>query len=192
MIGAASTLTEVAYTVCAALDRAGFIAVLTGGSAATFYAPEAYLSDDLDFVLALRGANGESALRQIGYERRGDFYIHPSSRFLLEFPPGPLAIGDDLINTWSTFRRRRQILHVLTATDSCRDRLASFLFWNDFRGLEQALLVYRAQRTKVDLGSIRAWCARERQLDKFELFEHRLRAGPRRKTPARRRRRKGQ
>lgn len=190
MIDASSTLTEVAYAVCTALDRAGFTAVLTGGSAATFYAPEAYLSDDLDFVLALRGTNGESALRQLGYERRGDFYVHPSSRFLLEFPPGPLAIGDDLVHTWSTFRRRGEILHVLTPTDSCRDRLASFLFWNDFRGLEQALHVYRAQRKKVDLESIRAWCTRERQPDKFELFEQRARVRPRRRTSARSRRRR--
>jgi len=176
VIAASSTLTEVAYEVCTALGRAGFTAVLTGGSAATFYAPEAYLSDDLDFVLALRGTNGESALRQLGYERRGDFYLHASSRFLLEFPPGPLAVGDELVRTWSTHRHRGKVLHVLTPTDSCRDRLASFLFWNDFRGLEQALHVYRAQRRKVDLGSINAWCTRERQPDKFELFEHRLRA----------------
>jgi len=184
VIAASSTLTEVAYTVCTALDGAGFTAVLTGGSAATFHAPEAYLSDDLDFVLALRGTNGASALKQLGYQRRGDFYLHASSRFLLEFPPGPLAIGNDLVRTWSTYRRRGEILHVLTPTDSCRDRLASFLFWNDFRGLEQALHVYRAQRRKVDLGSIKAWCARERQPEKFELFEHRLR----RKTSARFRR----
>jgi hypothetical protein len=190
VIGASSTLTEVAYAVCTALDHARFTAVLTGGSAATFYAPEAYLSDDLDFVLALRGTNGESVLKQLGYERRGDFYVHPSSRFSLEFPPGPLAIGDDLIRTWSTFRRRGEVLHVLTPTDSCRDRLASFLFWNDFRGLEQALYVYRAQRRKVDLESIRAWCTRERQPEKFELFEHRARAKPSSKSSARPRRRR--
>jgi hypothetical protein len=188
VIGASSTLTEVAYTVCTALGSAGFTAVLTGGSAATFYAPQAYLSDDLDFVLALRGTNGEATLRQLGYERSGDFYVHPSSRFLLEFPPGPLAIGDDLVRTWSTFRQRGEILHVLTPTDSCRDRLASF--WNDFRGLEQALHVYRAQRKKVDLESVRVWCTRERQPDKFELFEQRLKARPRRKPSARSRRRR--
>lgn len=39
MITASSTLTDVAFAVCTALADKGFIAVLTAGSAATFYAP---------------------------------------------------------------------------------------------------------------------------------------------------------
>ena len=66
---ATSTLTDVAFVVCTALAERGFIAVLTGGSAATFHAPDAYVSRDLDFVLTLRGRLGEEALREVGYER---------------------------------------------------------------------------------------------------------------------------
>lgn len=49
-ISANTPLFEVAMAVCSALDRAGITAVLTGGSAATYYAPEAYQSSDIDFV----------------------------------------------------------------------------------------------------------------------------------------------
>lgn len=42
MISASSTLTDVAFAVCTALAEKGFVAVLTGGSAATYYAPEAH------------------------------------------------------------------------------------------------------------------------------------------------------
>lgn len=162
---------------------------MTGGSAATFYAPRAYLSEDIDFVITLRGAGGEDALRNVGYQRKGDYYVHPSSRFSLEFPPGPLAIGDDLVDSWKTFRRKGQLLHVLSPSDSCRDRLASFLFWNDFRGLQQALDVYMAQRKKIDLDLIRRWCLREHQGDKFQLFKERLKMFT--STNAVRRQRKG-
>jgi hypothetical protein len=55
-LDAESTLTDVAFIVCTALERAGEPAVLCGGSAATFYAPEKYESRDLDFVLHLRDA----------------------------------------------------------------------------------------------------------------------------------------
>ena len=41
VINASSTLVEVAFEVCTALDASGYTAVLTGGSAATFYAPAA-------------------------------------------------------------------------------------------------------------------------------------------------------
>jgi hypothetical protein len=174
VIGPTSTLTDVAFAVCTALERAGYCAVLTGGSAATYYAPEAYQSGDLDFILTIQGAGGESALAALGFERKADFYRHPSSHFLLEFPKGPLAVGDDLITRWSTVRRDGEVLHVLSPTDSCRDRLASFLFWNDFSGLEQAIAVFRARSAEVDLGSIEGWCQRERQPQKFALFQSRL------------------
>lgn len=49
-INATTPLAEVATAVCSALDRTGITAVLTGGSAATYYAPEAYQSSDIDFV----------------------------------------------------------------------------------------------------------------------------------------------
>ena len=176
MITASSSLADVAFGVCSALARQGFVAVLTGGSAATYYAPEAYQSHDLDFVLTLRGADGERVLEALGYERRGDFYVHDVSPFPLEFPPGPLAIGKDLVTTWSTIERGDEVLHVLTPTDSCRDRLASYLFWNDLSGLEQARAVHLARPEEVDLRTLSDWCAREGHAQKFELYEARWRA----------------
>lgn len=173
MIDASSTLVEVAFQVCSALHERGIVAVLTGGSAATFYAPDAYQSRDLDFVIMARGAHGSEALEGLGFRLKSDFYVHVRSRFTLDFPPGPLAVGDDTVTAWSTVRRKRETLHVLSPTDSCRDRLASFLFWNDFSGLEQALAVQQAHPRTVDLALIRAWCRREGQSQKFGLFEAR-------------------
>lgn len=43
-----------------ALTEAGVTAVLTGGSAATFYAPHAYQSGDLDFVVTMPDDEGKS------------------------------------------------------------------------------------------------------------------------------------
>jgi hypothetical protein len=164
----------VAFAVCTALSRAGYTTVLTGGSAATYYAPAAYQSKDLDFVITLQGKAGEDALASLGFKRKGDFYEHAKSPFPLEFPPGPLGIGEDLVTTWSTIKRKREVLHVLTPTDCCRDRLASYLFWNDFSGLEQALAVHRAQPQQVDLKAVKAWCRREGHAQKYELFSSRL------------------
>ena len=174
MIGPTSSLTDIAFAVCTALARQGFQAVLTGGSAATYYAPEAYQSGDLDFEITLRGTGGEAALAALGFSRKGDFYRHPRSHFLLEFPNGPLAVGDDLIKVWSTGHRDEEVLHVLSPTDSCRDRLASFLFWNDFSGLEQAIGVFHARTNEVDLNVIKDWCRREGHSQKFGLFATRI------------------
>jgi hypothetical protein len=107
VIGPTSTLTDVAFAVCTALDRNGFHAVLTGGSAATYYAPDAYQSGDLDFVLTLRGTEGEAALISLGFFRKGDFYRHPHTHFLLEFPPCPSASREPRCETSAPPTRSR-------------------------------------------------------------------------------------
>ena len=45
------TFGDIAFEVCSAFHRANISAVLVGGGAAAFYAPEAYETSDLDFVL---------------------------------------------------------------------------------------------------------------------------------------------
>ena len=174
VIGPNASLGDVALEVCTALHEAGTTAVLSGGSAATWYAPDAYQSFDLDFIITLHGPGGGEVLRALGFVESGQIYRHPATHFTLDFPKGPLAVGEDTLSEWRTERRGDQLLHVLTPTDACRDRLASFLFWNDFSGLEQALAVANARRREVELPLIEDWCRRERHSPKFELFKARL------------------
>lgn len=101
------------------------------------------------------------ALETLGYRREGHDYVHVESSFQLEFPPGPLAIGDDLVTAWVTLHDGDRLLHLLSPTDSCRDRLAAFYHFNDRSALEQALSVYTANAGRIDLGTIEAWSARE-------------------------------
>ncbi|HVS12252.1 MAG TPA: hypothetical protein VMS76_20495 [Planctomycetota bacterium] len=166
-------LHDVAFEVCTALDRVGTRAVLTGGSAATFYAPSAVQSQDLDFVLTLGGTGGEPlrALEDLGYTRAGQHYTHAVNPYFLEFPQGPLAIGDELIETWDTPHEGDRLLHVLLPTDSCRDRLMWFYLEKDRGALEQALAVYAAQAGRIDLARIRRWSRKEGATEGFQEFE---------------------
>ena len=172
MIAASTSLREVAFIVCTALHRAGVTAVLTGGSAATVYAPDAYQSRDIDFVVEFRseGADAASVLAALGYRLVGDHYEHKENPFDVEFPKGPLAVGGDLIREWETLREGELLLHILKPTDCCRDRLAGFLFWNDRGSLDQAVAVARAQREVLDIEVIRSWCASEGHAGKFAEF----------------------
>ena len=177
-ISADSSLRAVAFIVCTALDRAGLTAVLTGGGAATVYAPSAYQSRDLDFVLQFRGSTSEGprALSLLGYRLSGNVYVHEESELTLDFPPGPLMVGGDVLGRWDTLREDELLLHIIDPTDSCRDRLAGFVFWNDRGSLHQALAVASSERTRVDLERIRDWCRREGKKEGFHEFERRLRA----------------
>ena len=175
-ITAKSSLREVAFRVCTALDRAGTTAVLSGGGAATLYAPRAIQSYDLDFILELRAGQGSSAraIEELGFTSRGQHYEHAASRFLLEFPPGPLAIGGDRIERWDTLRKRGMLLHVISPTDSCRDRLASYFHFRDASALEQALSVYAAAKSRIDMDLIRRWSRREGHMEQFQEFRRRV------------------
>jgi hypothetical protein len=167
-IDAKSSLTDVCFEVCTALDLVGVTAVLTGGSAATVYAPAAYQSRDADFIITFRGAGGAEVLTRLGYSEHGGTYEHAENQYTLEFLRGPLAIGDDLVIAWDTMRREDQILHILTRTDCVRDRLMWFYTDNDRSALSAAIGV--AQSGAIDRRAIREWSAREGFDNQCEQF----------------------
>lgn len=167
-IDAQSSLTDVCFEVCTALGRGGITAVLTGGSAATVYAPAVYQSRDADFVITMNAAGGATILEQLGYVGRGGTYAHAENQYTLEFPRGPLAIGDDLIRTWDTLRKGDRVLHILSRTDCVRDRLMWFYVQNDRSALAAAIGV--AGSGAIDADLVRSWSAREgfqRECDYF-------------------------
>lgn len=117
-------LRTVAFKVCTALDGVGLTAVLTGGSAATVYAPAAYQSRNLDFVIEFVDAphaDHAKALTSLGYREHEGQYVHRENPLTLEFPPGPLSVGKELITKWDTLREGERLLHILRPIDCCRD-----------------------------------------------------------------------
>ncbi len=93
---------------------------------------------------------------------------HPKTRVFLEFPRGPLSICRDLnIQPIQVQVGHRQIT-ALSPTDSCRDRLAAFYFWNDRQSLDVAIQI--ALRNRVDLSVIRRWSRDESMEDRYDEF----------------------
>lgn len=174
MIGPRTSLRRTAVLVGDALRKHGIAAVLTGGACAHVYAGPRITSSDVDFVLMsdTRRSNIDEALATLGFHRRPDRYVHPECRWFVEFPPGPLAIGADTGIRPVTFRLGRFATLALSATDSCRDRLAAFYHWDDRQSLEAAVEI--ARRHEVELARIRAWSAGEEAADKFREFERRI------------------
>lgn len=165
-----STLEEVAGVVAGALDRHGIRAVLTGGACASLHSGGAVQSYDLDFILqsATPKRQLSKAMMSIGFARTGRHYKHPSTRFLVEFPPGPLGIGRDIMVRPTSYKIGSISLRILSPTDSCRDRLAAFYHWKDRQSLRAAVLI--ATRKRVNMTLIRKWSADEDAPDAFEEF----------------------
>ncbi|MGH9367153.1 MAG: hypothetical protein ACRD3M_05715 [Thermoanaerobaculia bacterium] len=174
-----------------ALEEARIRAVLSGGACAAIHTAGLYQSVDLDFIVHgdVSRDRLDAAMVTLRFERRGDRYLHPSCRFYVEFPPGPLAIGSDYEIRPELVRAGRFQVRTLSATDSCRDRLAAYLHWGDSQSLETAVLI--GIRNDVDLKSIRAWAEKEGRLDRFEEFRARLEIARRRQSARSRRKRTG-
>lgn len=181
MITRASTLEDICYAVSRALDAGGITAVLTGGSAAAVYAPHAYTSLDADFVVDDDYDLTEiaRALAPLGFSRPGDkgrIFGHPSTRYTVDFPKGPLSVGGEYVTETATIQRGDCHLRILTRTDCIRDRLAHFYFWNDYTALTAAVDVAAQQPEDVDWTVLRGWTKREgdKYAQKFQEFERRL------------------
>ncbi|OLC12525.1 MAG: hypothetical protein AUH29_16175 [Candidatus Rokubacteria bacterium 13_1_40CM_69_27] len=176
-----STLGTVVAVVSAALRRHRVPAVLTGGACASLYTDGRYMSADMDFILIgpATQAGLDAALGSIGFGRRGDRYVHARTRFYVEFPRGPIAIGGDYRVAPVERRTRFGRFLLLSPTDACRDRLAAFYHWNDRQSLEVAVAIARRHRLRMD--GIRRWSVAERSADRFAEFLQELRrAGTRR------------
>lgn len=175
-IGPHTPIREVAFIVGDAIHRAKIDAVLTGGGAATVYAPEAYQSRDLDFVLGFWAESGEAqghCLLELGFIQDGGGYRHASSPFTVEFLRGPLKIGDETLTDWNTLEEGGRVLNIITPTDCVRDRLSWFLFYRrvDRSALEAALGV--ARNYPIDLDAIERWAVAEGAADRFKTFRRR-------------------
>lgn len=179
-----SSLSAVAIAVGDALRRHGIRAVLTGGACASLYTRGRYQSLDVDFIVSGRVTQAalDAAMASIGFRRRHDRYVHPRLRFYVEFPRGPLAVGADyrLRPVERTGGRARTL--ALSATDSCRDRLAAFYHWGDRQSLTVAVAIARGN--PVHLTAIRRWSLSEGAAHLFGEFLAEL-------TRARRRARSG-
>ena len=169
-LNARSSLPEVVACVATALADAKIRAVLTGGACATLYSRGEYQSSDLDFILQSAVTTGQldAVMESIGFFREGNSYRHPRNLFFVEFPAGPLGIGDEINIRPVVYRVGGVDIRALSATDSCRDRLAAFYHWNDRQSLMTAVQI--AKHSKVNLKTVRAWSKREEASDRYSEF----------------------
>lgn len=183
-ITADTSAEELAGLVCQTLRDAGVTVTLTGGACVAIWSSGKYVSSDLDFIeegLVPR-RKVQTALATLGFKPDGRHFVHPRTKFFVEFPPGPLMIGNQRIEKASKRDTPAGTLRLLSPTDCVKDRLAAYFHWNDRQAFEQALLVAIDQR--IDLPDIRRWSRGEDNQEKFDHFATELRQ---RKRQAKRR-----
>jgi hypothetical protein len=166
---------ELAGLLCQTLKHAGITVTLTGGACVAIWSHGKYISRDLDFIEegSVPRKKVRDAMKELGFKEMGRHFEHPATRYFVEFPPGPLMVGEQRVEHVTKRMTPAGALRLLTPTDCVKDRLAAFFHWNDRQSLEQALMV--AQTQDVDLKDIRRWSRTEGNDAKFGIFQKRLR-----------------
>ncbi|MEN0057716.1 MAG: nucleotidyltransferase [Bdellovibrio sp.] len=78
------------------LEKHGISCVLVGGACVSIYTEERHASRDLDFISPYSHEAIAKALSEIGFEREGRYFHHSNSELYVEFPSGPVAIGEQI------------------------------------------------------------------------------------------------
>jgi len=175
-------MSEIDFSSISARDLAGLIGshlasegidvTLVGGTCVSIYSDNLYQSDDLDFVDRSYAPSKhlKAAMAQLGFKPIGRYYDHGNCSFLVEFPPGPLPVGDQPIRQWVTLTTPLGTFSLITAEDCIKDRLAAFFHWGDRQALQQALWVAKDPQGEYDLAAIKAWSEDEGESTKRDEF----------------------
>jgi hypothetical protein len=156
------------------LSKNGVRVVLSGGAAVTYYTEAKYISKDLDMINVggVKRSILRSLMKEIGFKEESRYYYHPENRFIVEFPEGPLSVGDEPIVQINTVNFETGTLNIISVNDCLKDRLAAFFHWGDRQCLSQAIMI--VQSNKIELDEINRWSKAEGMLDKFQIFEKEL------------------
>ncbi len=162
------------------LEGEGIRSVLVGGAVVAIYSEGLYRSGDLDLIPDDFGRTRLiEALAKIGFApSKSRYFKHPECHHLfLEFPRGPVEIGDEFPIIPAEMEWNGRTLRLLSPTDSVKDRLAGYIHWKSRANFDQAVLLCRRQRGNVDLDLVREWCVREGNLAVFDELVARLDEG---------------
>jgi hypothetical protein len=153
------------------LEGAGIQSVLVGGAVVAIYTEGLYRSGDLDLIPDDMARDRlEETLAEIGFHpSRSRYFKHPECEHLfLEFPRGPVEIGEQFPVIPAEIQVSGRTLRLLSPTDSVKDRLAGYIHWKSRANFEQALLICQRQECRVNLDDVRKWCVREGGLAAYE------------------------
>jgi hypothetical protein len=165
------TQSELGAFIQTHLRESGIDVVLSGGAAVGIHSVGEYVSQDLDMVNCYfkKRSAIRKCMEELGFIEKARYFTHPDTEYLVEFPPGPLTVGDESVKQVDEIQFSTGVLRVISPTDCVKDRLAAYYHWGDRQGLTQAILV--ARRNEIDINELERWSAVEGKQYMFEQIK---------------------
>jgi len=154
-------IVQLAAIVAEHLQQRGVEVVLVGGLAVEIYAENLYLTKDIDMVNTnyLKPSQLHKVMGELGFRKQGRVYVHDTTDITVEFPPGPLAVGHNLIKSTTQIQVAHGVIPILHVMDVVKDRIAAFIHWHDRQSLVQAMGIMLKHRIKPV--ALKAFCISE-------------------------------
>lgn len=143
----------------------GTDAILVGGSLVELLTEGQYVTGDLDLI-GDADAIG-NLLETAGFEQSGRHFLHEELGLAVEV----VAPALDPSQTSERIRKGDHVLHVLSIEDLVVDRLCAAKFWDSPTDHEQARLVYRTHRERIDHERLRKRAGEEDVRDLLDDLE---------------------
>lgn len=163
------------------LEGAGFPSVLVGGAVVAIYSQGIYTSGDLDIIPDdFKRDRIPETLGKTGFiQSKSRHFKHPDcDHLIVAFPHGPVEVGDEYPITPAELTVEGRTIRLLSPTDCVKDRLAAFIHWGSRDCFDQAVLVSRAQKDRVNFPDVASWCRREGKPDAFDQLISKLENSP--------------
>ncbi|OVE74800.1 hypothetical protein BVX97_06310 [bacterium E08(2017)] len=168
------TRLELACYISTAFQKEDINVVLSGGSCVSIYSHNQYVSMDLDFVNAAftKRDKIKSVMQSLGFQEKERYFQNDDTDFLVEFPPGPLGVGEEPVQQIDEIITETGALRIISPTDCVKDRLTWYYHDNDNECLRQAVLV--ARNNEIDIKEVKRWSKGEGKLDDFNKIRKQL------------------
>lgn len=138
------TLEETAAYICEKLKEKHIDVVLSGGSCMEIYTNSNFSSYDIDFIPnpSVTSKQIEKTMLELGFEKTNSrYYKYENNPNYIEFPTGPVSLGNDLTKEFSELKTHVGTLTLLTPTDCIKDRLCALVYHGGAECFNQAVAV---------------------------------------------------
>ncbi len=156
------TLEETASYICTKLKENGIDVVLSGGSCMEIYTHKNFSSYDIDFIAnpSYTSKKIESTMLSMGFKKvDGRYYKYEHNPNYIEFPTGPVSLGNEFPKKFDELKTLVGILVLLTPTDCIKDRLCAYIYHGGQECFQQAIAV--AHLNFIDFDNLKNWASNE-------------------------------
>jgi len=156
------TLEDTAAYICTKLKENGIDVVLSGGSCMEIYTHKNFSSYDIDFITnpSYTAKKISEVMLSIGFNKvDGRYYKYENNPNYIEFPTGPVSLGNEFPKKFDELKTLVGTLVLLTPTDCIKDRLCAYVYHGGNECFQQAMAV--AHLNEIDINNLKKWAKNE-------------------------------